>query len=122
MTTERTVLISPYNNLSDQVKAKVVDTFRGWLNEVYKILVFKKQIHEMFEVLNCLVEFYVVTDHPDGVPRERKLFRIDDSDERLAKFLADQFAIASKSDPQIMDKILVNMIKRNEGDDRLRIK
>jgi hypothetical protein len=120
MTTERIVKIVPYRELNEKVREKVVSTFRSWLNEVYKILVFKKQIHEMFDQLNTLVEFYVEQEH--GTKTERKLFRIDDTDERIAKFLAEQFHIASVNDPGIKDKILLSMVKRNEGNERLIIK
>lgn len=105
----------PYNSLpADKIKQKVVVTFRGWLNDVYKIILKNQAIHEMFEQLNPSIEFY-------KDDQGRKLFRIDDSDERMARFLGDQFAIAAKWDPNIMDKVLTNMIKRNDGDDRLKV-
>lgn len=122
MTTERTVKIVPFNELSDAVKEKVVATFRSWLNDVYKILVTKGQIGQMFNELNTLVEFFVLTEGINGAATHRKLFRVDDTDEKLSKFLAEQFAVASIGDPQIQDKILMNMIKRNDGSARLKIK
>lgn len=105
----------PYNSLpTDKTKQKVVVTFRGWVNDVYKIILKNQAIHEMFEQINPAIEYY-----KDDLGRS--LFRIDDSDERLAKFLGEQFAIAAKFDPNIMDKVLVNMMKRNDGDERLKV-
>jgi len=121
-THERIVKIVPFNELADPVKEKVVSTFRSWLNDVYKILVTKAQIGQMFHELNTLVEFFVLTEGVNGSAVHKRLFRVDDTDQRLAKFLAEQFAISSIGDPQIQDKILMNMIKRNEGDARLKFK
>jgi hypothetical protein len=111
---ERVIKTIAFRDLPDQLKEKVVRTFRSWMNDVYKILAFKKDIAQMFDQLNCAIEFYV---NAEG----QKLFRVDDSDERMAKFLSDQFIIASKYDDKIMDKIITNMIKRNDGDQRLKI-
>lgn len=118
MTGERIIKILPFRELPEKLKEKVVNTFRSWLNEVYRIMLFKKQIAEMFDQLNVPVEFYVRI----SADKTEKLFRIDDGDERLAKFLADQFAIVARYDPDVGHKILMNMIKRNEGDERLKIK
>lgn len=97
------------------MKEKVVLTFREWMKDVYKIeMVLPKQIGEMFTQLNTPIEFY---RNAEG----KGLFRVEDSDERLAKFLGDQFAAAAKYDPGITDKIILNMIKRNDGDERLKI-
>jgi hypothetical protein len=104
----------PYQQLPEKVKEKVIVTFRGWVNNVYKVLLRNKQIGEMFDQLNITIEFYKDS-------KGRKLFRIDDSDERMAKFLGDQFAIAAKWDPNIMDKVLLNMIKRNDDEPRLKV-
>ena len=104
-----------FNELPDQVKEKVVVTFRGWLFDVYKIIVMKRQIGQMFNELNTIIEFY-------KDDQGRKLFRVDDSGEQMGRFLGDQFARASKWDPNIMDKILINMMKRNDGEERLKIK
>lgn len=107
--------IYKYLDLPDRVQIKVVRTMRSWLNEVYKILTVERNVAEMLQQINPSVEFYI---HQDG----RKLFRIDDSDERLAKYMGDQFAAAARHDKRIMDKILINMIKRNDGDERLIIR
>lgn len=106
----------PYNSLpNDKIKEKVVVTFRSWLNNVYQIILENQVIHEIFEQLNLTIEFY---KSDDG----RKLFRIDDSDARLAEYLGERFAMAAKFDSEIMNKILVNMIKRNEDDERLKVR
>lgn len=112
---ERKSRTIPFNQLPEKVQEKVVITFRGWLNNVYRIIVTNKGIARMFYELNTPIEFYV---DENG----RKLFRVDDSGEKMAKFLGDQFAIAAKYDPMIMDKILINMMKRNDGDERLKVK
>lgn len=122
MTHERLIKIVPFNELADPVKEKVVSTFRSWLNDVYKILVTKAQVGQMFHELNTLVEFFVLTEGVNGSAVHKKLFRVDDTDERLSKFLGEQFATAAIGDPEIADKILINMIKRNEGNQRLKFK
>lgn len=118
MTAERIVKTVPFNDLAEPVQEKVCITFRGWLMEVYKIFVTKKQIGEMFYELNTLIEFFVLTENGET----KKLFRVDDSDERLARFLAHQFAIISAYDQGVKDKILMSMIKRNDGAARLKFR
>lgn len=112
---DRVVKVLAFRELpNDKIKGKVIQTFSAWLLDVYNIKVMDSDISDMFNMIDPLIEFYI----SEG----KQLFRIDDSDERLAKFLGDQFAHAAKYDPSINDKIIINMIKRNDGDERLKFK
>jgi hypothetical protein len=114
--TEQIIKTIAFRDLpNDKLKEKVVRTFRSWCNDVYGILIPMKTVAEIFDQQNTLIQYYI---NGDG----KKLFRIDDTDERLAKYLGESFAIAAENDEHIMDRVLLNMIYRNDGDERLKVR
>lgn len=112
---ERVVVSKYFNDLPDQVKTKVVSTLADLINDTYGFKPSKKQLGEVLYELKSVIDFVIT---PEG----KKIFRLrKDSEDELAKYLGDAFAKTAKHDPNIMERVILSMVKRNEDSERLKI-
>ncbi|HMU68456.1 MAG TPA: hypothetical protein PKC38_00535 [Chitinophagales bacterium] len=105
----------PFLDLDTPVKEHVVKFMQTCIEQVLAAHTMPGQIATMLDQVNPIVIF---KKDDEG----RKTMTIDESDERISKFLFASYAAQAKNDPEIMQRIIVEMTRRTQGDERLRIK
>lgn len=104
----------PFRNLPEKVKENVIVYLRHCMFEVYSVRAFNQHYANLLNELNPMVIFFV--------DEEGKKFKIDDSDERLGRALGEALAAAAKHDDRIFDNVIIKMVERNDGAERLKMK
>ncbi len=104
-----------FNDLDTRVKEHVCKFMQDCIEQALGAFTLPKQVTGMLDQVNPKILFIL---HPDG----RKEMQIDESDERISKFLFESYQAQAAKDPDLIAKIIRESTMRVDGTDRMRIK
>ena len=104
-----------FNNLESKRKEHVVKFMQEAIEKKLCAHTMAREVHAMLDQVNPFITFMKLSDG-------KKTFTIDDSDERLSKFLVESYIHQLKKDPELDMKILKSTAERVDGTPRMKVK
>ena len=95
-----------YSELSDKVKAMVAERLDKNMEKAYNVKGIVKEYKNMLDQVNPAVVFYV----ENNVPKHRL---IDTKEGKLAQILGSNLANFAKFNPDLMNRVLTQIINRD---------